>query len=169
MVLTSGWPRLSGRIARADAVSGNDVTLEDIDTSNSTRYPAGTGTGNVREVTTWTQIAQVLEFATSGGEQQFLTYEFLEEDVQRQIPTVKTPVGATLSIADDTDLPHYAVLAAADEDRQPRAIRIVLPSGDTIFYNAYVTLNKTPILTKNELMALQVTLSLVSEPTRYNA
>ncbi|MNU07907.1 Phage tail protein [compost metagenome] len=51
----------------------------------------------------------------------------------------------------------------------PRAVRITLPSQSSILYNGYVTLNKTPTLTKNEIMGLQATVSLTSEPMRYSA
>lgn len=165
--VTSGWSKLNGRIVRADSVATNDVTFEDINTTSTTRFPAGSGTGSVREISAWTQITQVLETGSSGGEQQFATYSFLEDDTERQLPTVKSAQSLTLTIGDDAALAHYAVLAAADEDRLPRAIRVALPSGSTLYYNCYVTLNKTPTLTKNEVMGLQVTLSLVADVTRY--
>lgn len=167
MEVSSGWSRLNDRLARAGAVSTNDVTLEDINTSDTTLYPAGSGTGTVREILTWQQITQVLDANTAGGEQQFATYDFLEDAFQRNIPTNRSPQSLTLSIADDTSLPHYAVLVAADDDRKKRAIRVSLPGGSVIYYNAYVSMNRTPSLTKNQVMALSVTLSLLAQPTRY--
>lgn len=167
--ITSGWSKLNGRIARTDNADANTFELEGIDTSSTTNYPAGSGTGSVRVISAWTQITQILEASSSGGEQQFATYSFLEDDTERQIPTNKSAQSMTLSIGDDQSLAHYAVLLAADQDRAARAIRISLPSGAVIYFNAYVTFNTTPSLTKNELMALQATFSLVSAPTRYSA
>jgi hypothetical protein len=165
--LTSGWSRLTDRIVRAKTVSTDDVTLEGVNTSDTTLYPAGTGTGSIREVLTWQQIQQVLDANTAGGEQQFTNYSFLEDAFERQIPTNRSPQSITLQIADDTTLPHYNVLATADDDRKKRAIRIVLPGGSVLYYNAYVSMNRTPSLTKNQVMALTVNLSLLSQPTRY--
>lgn len=167
LVVTSGWSQLNGRVVRADSVSTNDVTLEDIDTSSTTRFPAGSGAGTVQEVTAWTQITQVLEASSSGGDQQFTTYSFLEDNTERQIPTVRSPISITLQVADDTSLAHYAALVAADDDRQTRALRLVLPGGSVIYYNGYVTMNRTPTTSKNEVMALSVTFSLAADPTRY--
>lgn len=165
--ITSGWARLNRRIVRITSLTADTFSLDGIDTTSTTNYPAGGGAGSAREVTAWTQISQILEFTTSGGEQQFVNYSFLESDTENQIPTVKSASSFSLSIADDATLPHYAILSAANDDRIPRALRCVLPSGSSIFYDGYVTLNKTPTLTKNELMALQTTVSLTSEPTRY--
>ena len=36
-----------------------------------------------------------------------------------------------------------------------------------IYYNAYISMNKTPSLSVNELMAVEVTLSLLAEVVRY--
>jgi hypothetical protein len=167
--VTSGWSRLNDKIVRADSVSTNDVTFEDINTSSTTIYPAGSGTGSVREISGWTQITQILSSSSTGGEQQFLEYQFLESDAQTRIPTVKTAGGLTFTVGDDPTLAGYIALETANDDRLKRAFRIILPSGAIILYNAYVSLNKTPSLTVNELMACEVTLSFLNEPVRYSA
>lgn len=165
--LTSGWSRLDKKIVRASAVATNDVTLEGQDTQLTSIYPAGSGTGTVREITGWTQLSQVLESSSNGGEQNFLSYQFLEADAEKRIPTNKSASGLTLKIADDPTLAGYILAAAANDDRLPRAVRITLPSGAKLFYNAYITLNKTPSLTVNQLMSVEATLSLLAEVTRY--
>jgi hypothetical protein len=167
--VTSGWSRLNSRIVRVKSATTDAYVLEGVDTSNVNLYPVGGGAGQARKILTWVQITQVLEFATSGGEQQFVTYSFLEEDVEHQIPTVKSASSFAMTIGDDASLPWYALLSAANDDRVPRAVRITLPSMSSILYNGYVTLNKTPTLTKNEIMGLKATVSLTSEPTRYSA
>nr|WP_286948256.1 phage tail protein [Pseudomonas sp. UBA6718] len=165
--ITSGWSRLNGRIVRVASATTDAFVLEGIDTTSTSLYPTGGGAGTARKITTWQQITQVLEFTTSGGEQQFVTYSFLEEDVEHQIPTVKSASSFAMTIGDDASLPWYALLSTANDDRIPRAVRVTLPSGSSILYNGYVTLNKTPTLTKNEIMGLQSTVSLTSEPVRY--
>lgn len=167
--ITSGWSRLNSRIARVAGVTADTFELEGINTTSTNLYPVGGGAGSVRKVSTWQQVTQVLEFKTSGGEQQFVTYSFLEEDVEHQIPTVKSASSFAMTIGDDASLPWYGILSDANDDRIPRAVSVVLPSGSAIYYNGYVTLNKTPTLTKNELMGLQSTVSLTSEPMRYSA
>ena len=167
--VTSGWSRANGNVFRASVVNVNDVSVEGFDTSSTVRFPVGSGTGSVREVTGWQQITQILETNTAGGEQQFVTYSFLEDDAEHQIPTVKSPISFKFKIGDDASLPHYAVLDAADADRLQRVVRVTLPSGSVIYWSAYVTLQKTPTLTKNEVMGLEVTMSLINTVTRYAA
>jgi hypothetical protein len=167
--VTSGWSRANGNVYRASAVATNDITVEGLNTSSTTLFPAGSGAGSIREVSAWTQITQILETSTSGGEQQFVTYSFLEDDAEHQIPTVKSPITFKFKVGDDASLAHYAVLAAADADRQQRAVRVVLPSSSVIYWSAYITLQKTPSLAKNEVMGLEVTMSLINQVTRYTS
>lgn len=165
--VTSGWAKLNARVVKAGTVNVNDVPLSGIDTTSTTDYPAGSGIGSVREITAWTQIAQVLTVTTQGGDQQFVEYSYLESNDAYQLPSTRNPMSLTLSIADDATLPHVAVLKAANDDRQVRAIRAQLPGGSVIYYNGIVTYNETPSLTKGQVMAVEATVSLQSRPVRY--
>lgn len=166
--ITSGWSRLTDRILRVKAPSGTQFTLEGFDTSSTSIFPSGSGVpASFRKISGWTQIQQILETSSSGGEQEFTEYQFLEADARKRIPTSKSPIGLELSIADDPTLAGYIALAAANDDRLPRAIRATLPNGSKILYNAYVSVGKTPSMAVNQVMAVRATLSLLGEPIRY--
>ena len=167
--VTSGWSKLNSKLVRVGTADTNTFELEGINSTSTTAYPAGSGVGTAREVTAFQQITQVLESSSAGGEQQFVTYSFLEQDFESQIPTVKSAMSLTMTIADDASLAHYPVLEVANDDRLPRGLRVVLPSGSSIYYNTYVSLNKTPTLTKNEIMGLALSFALLNEPVRYAA
>lgn len=165
--VTSAWSRLTNKIVRLASASGTGFSLEGVDTSLTTIYPAAGGLGTARKVTGWTQLSQILSSSSDGGTQNFLEYQLLEGDSQKRIPTVKTASGMTFSVADDPTLAGYILASQANDDRLPRAVRITLPSGAVILYNAFISLNKVPSLTVNELMAVEVTMSMLAEPVRY--
>ncbi|WP_039012520.1 phage tail protein [Pseudomonas brassicacearum] len=169
IAVTSGWTRLNDRAARvSDSLTGS-FALENINTTNLQPYPAGSGIGSVREVTGFVEISQITDVNTSGGDQQFLTFGFLADDDDRQIPTTKNPISMTFTVADDPDLPYVPVVEGADEDKQTRVLRLNLPGGSSILYNAYVSITSTPTLGRNNLMSRVITLSLAGRPTRYSA
>lgn len=167
--VVSGWSRLTDKIVRVDDSATGTFELEGIDTSLTSIYPNGGGAGTAREITGWTQLAQITGSTSSGGEQQFLTYQFLEADAEKRIPTFKSAAGIEFTVADDPTLPGFVLAKAANDDRVARAVRITLPNGGLLFYNAYISLSTIPSLTVNELMTNQVTLSLLAEPVRYAA
>lgn len=165
--VTSGWEDLHGRIVRAKTVATNDVTLESIDTTSTTRYPAGSGTGSVREITAWTNVTQILDTQGQVGEQQYYEYQFLSASRKQRTPTVRNPSSLELQLADDTSQAWYAVVKAASDARTPTAMRVTLPSGAVIFYNGYWSLSDVPTLTVNQAMTLACSFSLSADVTRY--
>ena len=78
--VTSGWARLNNRIARIKSVTTDSFVLESINTLNAARFIAGAGGGSVRKILAWVPLSQVTDSSKSGGEQQNVTYSFLEED-----------------------------------------------------------------------------------------
>ena len=163
----SGWQRINERIIRVSGAASGKFDLEGMDTTSDQYFPAGSSAGSAREVTAWTQITQILEFTTSGGDQQFANFSFLEEDFERQLPTVTSAQSITLGIADDPTLPGYIALKQASMSKELRALRLTLPGGSILLYNGIVSLNETPSLSKGQVMQVKATFSLQSRPTRY--
>jgi hypothetical protein len=165
--VTSGWDRLNGRIVRISAVSTNDVTFEAIATTSTTTYPSGTGTGSIRRITAWTTISQVTAgISVSGGDQQFADVTTLTDTVQKQIPTVRSPVQVTLPVYDDPSLTWYATVRTASETAVSTGIRLVFPNNSRLVANAYWSLQQVPTIEDSTLRA-SISLSFVADPTRY--
>lgn len=168
--LNSGWTKLSGRGFRVGNVTDTThFALENVDTTSLQRYPTGVSAGRVKSVETWVNIPQITEVASSGGEQQFYQFGFLEEDEDRQIPTTKSPSTLTLTVADDPDQPFVPVVEAADELKEERLQRLNLVNGDIIIYNSIASISNTPSLTRNQLMVRTITLAQQGRVTRYKA
>lgn len=165
--VTSGWSKLTNKIARLAAATTTSSTLENIDTTSVVNYPIGSGIGSVRKILTWTQLSQIVNVATSGGDQQFLNYQTLEADSIRQLPSVKNPLVFTLQLADDPSLASYQLCATANDDKLPRAISIIMPNGTKRYYNAYISLNRTPSMTLNQMMTVPVTFNILADPVWY--
>lgn len=165
--VTSGWLGINERVARVASVAANTFTLEGIDTSNTTKYPVGTGIGSVRKVATWTQVGQITGSNSSGGEQQYVEWVYLEDGRQRRRPTFKNAKTLVLTMADDPTLAWNAVLQAADEDGTARALRLALASGGAIYYNTYVSFDGEPTLSANEIMSVTASFSQVAALKRY--
>jgi hypothetical protein len=165
--ITSGWSRLNNRLVRVAGVTANTFNLEGIDATSTTLYPAGTGTGTARKITAFTQISQILELTSSGGEMQFVTYSFLEQDFETQLPTQSSPQNLSVTIADDQTLAGYIAMKAAAQTRSLTGLRAQLPNGSVLYYNGYVNFDETPSMTKNQLMGCKGGFSLQGRPVRY--
>lgn len=165
--VVSGWSNLNNRIVRVASSAANTFALEGIDTSSTTLYPAGSGTGTVTKISAFTQVTQIMGFTTSGGDQQFANYSFLEQNFETQIPTIFSAQSISIDIADDPTLAGYIALKAASDARATRALKLAMPDGSFVLYQGYVSFNETPTLNKGQVMQVKATFSLQSRPVRY--
>jgi hypothetical protein len=169
VIMSSGWSNLNNRVVRVDNSATNAFDIEGVDTSSATLFPSGSGVGSATEVTAFTQVTQIMGFATSGGDQQFATFSFLEQNFETQIPTITSAQTITIDIADDPSLAGYIALKAASDARATRALKIAMPDGSFILYYGYVSFNETPTVSKGAVMQVKATFSLLGRPVRYAA
>lgn len=167
VAIRSGWTRLNDRAARVVAATDGEFSLENISTANKQAYPAGSGVGSLQEVRAFVEISQITDLASSGGDQQFLTFGFLADDDDRQMPTTKNPITMAITVADDPDLPYVSECTEADENKEIRVLRLNLPGGDSILYTGYVSITATPSLSRNNLMTRVISVALAARPVRY--
>lgn len=165
--VTSGWGRLDKRIVRAKTVATNDVTFEGINTSSTTNYPAGTGTGSIRRITAWTNMSQVQGSATSGGDQQFTDITAIDDVVQRQAPTIRSATVINLTVFDDPALAWYTAAITAHDAATPYAVRLSFPNSSKLVANAYWSVQRTPAFQSNDSLKSQITLTFAAESVRY--
>jgi hypothetical protein len=165
--MVSGWSNLNNRVVRVAGSVTNAFNLDGIDTASVALYPSGSGTGTAQEITAFQQISQIMGFSTSGGDQQFATFSFLEQNYETQIPTIFSAQSIKIDIADDPTLAGYIALKAASDARAVRALKIAMPDGSFILYQGYVSLNETPSVSKGQVMQVSATFSLQSRPVRY--
>ena len=167
VVLTTGWLKLSGRGFRVGEVTVGTFELEGVDTTKTSSYAVGVSAGSVKKAEEWVAISQITEVASSGGEQQFYQYGYLEEDEDRQIPTTKSPSTLTLTVADDPSQAFVTVVEEADELKEERLQRLNLVNGDIILYNSIASITNTPTLNRNQIMVRTITLAQQGRVTRY--
>ena len=167
IIVTSGWVKINSKAYRIANSTVDSFELEGTDTTDTTRFPIGGGVGSVKSVDSWIQVPQITGVDFTGGDQNMYTFQFLEDDDERQFPTNKSAITVTLTVADDPDQPYVAVVEGYDERKSTNVMRLNLINGDQILYPAVVTISATPTLTVNELMTRTITLALQARPTRY--
>lgn len=168
VVFTSGWSRANARVFRVKSPSGTALTLEGFDTSSTSLFPAGSGTGSIQKVSGWTQITQVLDWTSSGGDPQYQTYSFLEMDYDLQIPTTTAAQSIAFTLADDSSLAGYAAVKAAAAARTNYAVLGVFPDSSRILYNGIFSFDETPVMSKGNLMSVKGGIALQGRPVRYS-
>ena len=171
-LISSGWAALNDRVAKSTGVvASTSFELENIDTTDAVKYPAGQGAGTFTPVLTWVQLSQVTNVQKSGGTQQFYKWQYAEDpsSTQKQRPTFKDAKTLTLTLDYDPALAWYDALTKADAAQELVVLKALLPSGDALYYAVYPSFDADPSMDLNKNMDNTATFSLVSPLTRYAA
>jgi hypothetical protein len=164
--ITSGWKRLSQRVVRAKTVATNDVTLEDVNTTSTTDYPAGEGVGTGREITTWTSISQLTpDISVSGGGFRRADITQIDDIRVKELPILAEAVVLTFSYFWDAALPWRSAVETAARSGTPYPFRIV--KGSTKIYgNGYWGYSSEPSV-QNGVLVSSIELSAVADSITY--
>ena len=166
----SGWGRLNRRAARVKSATTDAFVAEGINTTNLEFYPAGSGGGTVKKVTTFQQINKILNPSASGGEPKNITVKFLESDVEENINDGFTAITESFEIdADEFGGAAYNALVALSEVQTDTVLKKTLKSGSLIFTPARLSLNENVKLTDGQIMTNAVSLNGNGRITRYTA
>lgn len=141
--MTSGWGRLNKRVFRIKSVATDTFVLEGADTSNTTYFPAGSGLGSVREITTFTQLTSIMNPNSSGGDPKTVNYKFIESDVEYSINDGFAATSYTLELdADAIGSAGYTALKSLTDVQTDTCLKVVTRSGSLIFQPCTVALNE---------------------------
>lgn len=154
--ITSGMQQLNDRISRVDNKATDTWEVEGYNSASG--YDAFVS-GKANEITFGTSFSTLMEISPSGGEQQFITYRLLHDDVENQIPSVKSATVYTFrSLWDPADAALVAAETASDQAAK-RAIRLTFSNGKIYVFNGYVGFNFAPAGTAGELVECTLTIT----------
>ena len=166
--ILSGWGRLNRRIVRVKSSAVNTFVMEGIDTTNLNFYPAGSGVGTVKSVTTFQQISKILSPTASGGGPKTVTVKFLESDVETKINDGFEAITESFDIdADEFGGAAYAALVSLSEIQTDTVLRKTLRTGSVIFTPCRISFNQNPKLSEGAIITNSVSIDGNGLVTRY--
>jgi len=166
--MTSGWGRLNRRNFRIKSVATDTFVLEGADTSSTTFYPAGTGVGSVRKISTFTQITSVMNPQSTGGDPKNVVYKFIESDVEYSINDGFTATSYTLELdADAIGSAGYTALKTLTDVQTDTSLKVVTRSGSLIFQPCTVALNEAIRMQDGQINRVNVSFNGNNRLTRY--
>lgn len=171
VLINSGWAAIDGRIAQLSAVTSTSATLAGIDTTDTDVFIAGNGGGSLKAVDTWVDISQVAGLEKSGGDQQFYSWQYLEDksNQQQQRPTFKNAKTIKLTLDYDPAKAWFTALEKSDEKAELVVLKAALPNGKKLYYPVYPSFDADPTMVMNQNMQNIATFSLAGKFTSYGA
>lgn len=167
--ITSGWGRLNRRVFRVKSVSTTvSFVLEGMDTTSTTLFPAGGGTGSVRKITTFTPLTTVMSPSASGGDPKNITAKYIESDTEFMVNDGFAATSYSIELdADNIGNAGYTALKTLSEAQSDTALRITLRNGAPLYLGCTVGLNEAANLSEGQINKVKVMFNGNNRVVRY--
>lgn len=168
VIMYSGWGRMNKRAFRVKSVTADAFVLEGVDTSNTTFFPSGTGTGTVQKISAFTQITTVMNPSSSGGDPKNVTYKFVESDVEYSINDGFTATSYTLDLdADSIGTAGYTSLKALTDVQTDTVLKVITRSGSILLVPCTVSLNEAVAMADGQINKVKASFNGNNRAVRY--
>lgn len=166
VLVDSGWCELDGRGYKVGVTDVDTLTLKGADTTDTTFFPPGSGSGDLLPVSGWVDLPCITDSALNGGEPQSVTVACLQEKNESEIPNGYSAQSMQFTIAYDPKSASLPILKDLTKREARSMIRVIVPGMVELIYPGYISLSPAPTLTRGEVMTRVLTVR-ISEITEY--
>lgn len=168
LLLVSGWEDATDSVYRCDQLTADTFTLKNLDTTNTTFFPAGGGASStVQKVSSWQVIPQVLSIATAGGDARRATISPLSRRTPINVPLGLNPIDITLTIGHDASNAVYQSMLAISRALTKVAFKLVLADGSTTYGYGNMVVGSMPSMQSGRENQATVAINLLGRDVAY--
>jgi len=167
ILLTSGWEDATDTVYKVTVIDANSFSIQGLDTSNTSFFPAGTGTGSAQKLSGWTSIPQVLTISSSGGDARFTDVAPLSKRNGVKIPTGFNATSVTLTLAHDASNANYQAMLGISRTLSKVAFKQVISGGAVTYGYGYMSASEMPKLNNNQVNTVDAALTVLGRSISY--
>lgn len=169
VLLSSGWEDATDAVYKVDQIDANSFELEGLNSSNTSFYAAGAGTGSAQLISSWVSIPQILSISTQGGDPRFTQVSPLSRRNATQVPTGFNPASMTLTLAYDPSNANYTTMLDVSRALTKVAFRMTLSGGAQMLAYGYLAVSEVPALNVNQVNTVTAALTFLNKPVSYSS
>lgn len=167
ILLTSGWEDATDTVYRVDQLTADTFEVEGLNSTDTDWYASGTGTGTAEKLSGWTEIPQVLNITSSGGDARFTNVEPLAKRNSIAVPTGFNPSTITLTLGHDPSQAAYQTMIDLSRTLTKVAFKVVISGGGTGYGYGYLSVSEMPQLARNQPNQVQAAIGLLGRFITY--
>jgi hypothetical protein len=169
VLLLSGWEDANNTVWEVDQQTADTFNITGLDSTSTTYYPAGSGTGTAQKVSTWVEVPQILTINSTGGGTKYGTVSPLATRND-----IKTPIGFEASSIDleigyDPANAVQVAMAGITRAFTKVALKLVVPGGGRIYGYGNLMLSEVPKLSKGNAITKPASISFDGRMVSYGA
>lgn len=167
ILLDSGWEDAKDTVWKVTVIDANSFSIGGLDSSNTSFFPVGTGTGTAQKISGWTAIPQVLTINGSGGDARFTDVNLLAKRNGIKIPTGFNATSVTLSLAHDPAQSAYITMLGISRNLSKVAFKQVVSGGAVTYGYGYLSVSEMPKLNNNQVNTVDAAMTVLGRAISY--
>jgi hypothetical protein len=167
VLFTSGWEDATDSVFKIDQLTADTFEVEGLNSVNTSFYPAGSGAGTAQKVSTWVEMPQVLNIATSGGDARFTTIQPLAKRNDINVPTGFNAMSITVTLGHDPANANYQQMVDIGRTLEKVAFKMVLSGGAVAYGYGYLNVSEAPQLNRNQVNQVTASFTLLGRFISY--
>ena len=168
VMFTSGWEDATNAVYRVNQTATDNFEFLGLNTTNTTFYPAASGTGETEKVGTWVQIPQVMGIETSGGDPRFTDVQLLASRNEIRIPTGFNATTTVLTLAHDPADANWLTMVDISRTLTPVSFKMVIGGGGTTYGYGYMAVNESPRMNANQVNQVSASFAFLGRQLSYS-
>lgn len=169
ILLTSGWEDATDSVFKVDQLTADTFEVEGLNSVDTNFYAAGTGTGDAKKISGWTEIPQVLSITTNGGDARFTTINPIARRNAINVPTGFNPTSINLTLGHDPANANFKTMLGISRALTKVAFKMVLSGGAVTYGYGYMSVSEAPNLSVNQANTVACALSLLGRSISYES
>lgn len=167
VLFTSGWEDATDSVYKIDELTANTFSLLGLNTVDTNFFPASGGTGDVKVVSSWVEIPQVLGISTQGGDARFTTISPLAKRNDINVPTGFNAMSINVTLGHDPANANYQTMLDVSRTLSKVAFKMVLSGGAVAYGYGYMSVSEAPQLNRNQANQVNAALTLLGRFMSY--
>ena len=167
ILLTSGWEDATDTVYKVTVLTADTFSIDGLDTTNTSFFPAGTGTGTAQKISGWTSIPQVLTISGSGGDARFTDVQLLSKRNAIRVPTGFNATSITLTLAHDAANANYKTMLNISRNLSKVAFKQVISGGAVTYGYGYLSVSEMPVLNSNQVNQVSAAMTVLGRSMSY--
>lgn len=164
-----GWEELNECVFKVDQLTTTTFSALELDATDTSIYPAGTGAGTTRIITNWVDVPQVANITRQGGTPITSDVELIARRSPVRVTVGSEPSNFQFELQWDPTLTVYKTMLQLSRRRANVALRILASGSAPIVGYGTMFLDNVPSFQARQSMRVTGSLSMNNSPFAYQS
>lgn len=170
VILQTGWGELNNRAFAVTVIDANSFSLDGIDTTDTTRFPAASNTVTSTTASAFKEITQFTGFDVSGGDAKSAKIQYIHDQLEQNVPDGFNAIERKIVFdAAIKGTEGEILLSQLSRSQKSTAYKVISRTGDYYLLNAIIALNTEVIHKKGDIDTFNASLYSRGASSTYNA